>query len=82
VRLGSAVDPIGDARVKYEEQLKAMRADGDAANKKLQEIRTASESAWQSMQAGMDAAWASMKNRAPGRRVPCISPNCIKGTPR
>lgn len=31
-----------DARVKYDEQLKAMRANRDAANKKLQEIRTAS----------------------------------------
>ena len=51
-----------EARIKYEEQLMAMRANRDAANKKLQEIRTASESAWQSMQAGMDAAWASMKN--------------------
>jgi len=51
-----------EARIKYEEQLMAMRANRDAANKKLQEIRTASEAAWQNMQAGMDAAWASMKN--------------------
>ena len=51
-----------DARIKYEEQLGAMRAHRDAAHKKLQEIRTASESAWQDMQAGTDAAWTSMKN--------------------
>src|ERR1700676_419917 len=51
-----------DARTKYDEQLKAMRANRDAAHKKLQEIRAASESAWQNMQAGMDAAWTSMKN--------------------
>jgi uncharacterized protein HemX len=51
-----------DGRAKYEEQLKAMRTNRDAAHKKLQEIRTASESAWHNMQAGMDAAWASMKN--------------------
>jgi hypothetical protein len=31
-----------DARAKYDEQLKAMRANRDAAHKKLQEIRTAS----------------------------------------
>jgi hypothetical protein len=35
-----------DARAKYDEQLKTMRANRDAAHKKLQEIRTASESAW------------------------------------
>ena len=51
-----------EARIKYEEQLKAMRANRDAATRKLQEMRTASEAAWQNMQAGMDASWASMKN--------------------
>ena len=51
-----------EARIKYAEQLKAMRANRDAAYKKLQEVRTANESAWQHMQTGMDTAWASMKN--------------------
>ena len=51
-----------DARTKYDEQLKAMRASRDAAHKKLQEMRAANESAWQHMQAGLDAAWGSMKH--------------------
>ena len=51
-----------DLRVGYDTQLKAMRADRDLAYSKLQEMRTANESAWQHMQAGMDAAWNSMKN--------------------
>ena len=51
-----------DASAKYAEQLKAMRANRDAAYKKLQEIRTANESAWQHMQSGIDSAWDSMKN--------------------
>ena len=51
-----------DAAALYNEQLKAMRVNRDAAYKKLQEIRTASESAWRGMQAGVDEAWASMKN--------------------
>jgi len=51
-----------EARIKYEEQLAAMRANRNAANKKLQEMRTASEAAWQNMQAGMDGAWASTKS--------------------
>src|ERR1700674_3988435 len=50
-------------RVKECPQAGAKRcANRDAAHKKLQEIRTTSESARQNMQAGMDAAWASMKN--------------------
>ncbi len=51
-----------DASAKYAEQIKAMRANRDAAYKKLQEMRTANESAWQHMQSGVDAAWGSMKN--------------------
>ncbi len=46
-----------DARAKYAEQLNVMRANRDAAHKKLREMRTANESAWQDMQAGIDAAW-------------------------
>ena len=51
-----------DARVAYDTQIKAMQADRDLAYSKLQEMRTANESAWQHMQSGVDAAWASMKN--------------------
>jgi uncharacterized coiled-coil DUF342 family protein len=51
-----------DARVTYDTQLKAMRADRDFAYSKVQEMRTANESAWQHMQSGVDAAWTSMKN--------------------
>jgi uncharacterized coiled-coil DUF342 family protein len=36
-----------EARAKFDEQLKAMRGSRDAASKKLQEMRAASESAWQ-----------------------------------
>ena len=50
------------ARVKYDEQLKAMRASREATYKKLQEMQAASESAWQHMEAGVDATWASMKS--------------------
>ena len=39
-----------------------MRADRDLAYSKLQELRTANESAWEHMQSGVDAAWTSMKN--------------------
>jgi hypothetical protein len=51
-----------EARIRYDTQVKAMRASRDLAFSKLQEVRTANESAWQHMQSGVDAAWASMKN--------------------
>lgn len=51
-----------DTRARYEEQLKAMRAERDAANKKLQDMRAAGESAWQHLRAGLDASWESMKS--------------------
>ncbi len=57
-----SLEVSADTRVKYDEQIKAMRASRDAAHKKLQEMRAASESAWQQMQVGVDTAWASMKN--------------------
>jgi hypothetical protein len=51
-----------DARVTYDTQLKALRADRDLAYSKLKAMRMANESAWQHMQSGVEAAWASMKN--------------------
>ena len=51
-----------DMRAGYDTQVKAMRADRDLAYAKLEEIRTANESAWEHMQSGVEAAWTSMKN--------------------
>ena len=51
-----------DMRAGYDIQVKALRADRDLACAKLEEIRTANESAWEHMQSGVDAAWTSMKN--------------------
>jgi hypothetical protein len=42
-------------------QLKKMRANRDTAHRQLLELRTASESAWRSMQSGLDSALRSMK---------------------
>jgi len=51
-----------EARAKYTEQLNALRTTRDATFKKLQELHDASESAWQHLQAGVDAACVSMKS--------------------
>lgn len=56
------VQMSADTRAGYDIQVKALRADRDLAYAKLEEIRTANESAWEHMQSGVDAAWTSMKN--------------------
>ncbi|TAN09239.1 MAG: hypothetical protein EPN34_14405 [Burkholderiaceae bacterium] len=62
-RLKSRSEQFGaKARAKYAEQLKTLRATRDVMFNKLQELHGASESAWQRLQAGVDAAWASMKS--------------------
>ena len=65
-RFGLLTDEAGPtiaaADVRYDARIKTMRANRDVAYRKLQEIRTANESAWRSMQAGVDEAWTSLKN--------------------
>ena len=65
-RFGMLTEPaestIVAADARYDAQIKAMRADRDVAYRRLQEIRTANESAWRSMQAGVDEAWVSLKH--------------------
>lgn len=51
-------EQLGDAADGSQaEGLKAMRARRDAAYRKLQEIRTAGDSAWRGLQSVVDAAW-------------------------
>jgi len=49
------------ARAQYDEQIKMMRTSRKAAAHRLQEIRTAHESGWRRIQAGLDDSWRSMK---------------------
>jgi hypothetical protein len=51
-----------EARAKFAEQLNTMRAGRDTAFKKLEELHGSSESAWRHLEAGVDAAWASMRS--------------------
>ncbi len=50
-----------EARDKYYDQLKNMRASREAIAKKMQEVTSASDAAWQEMHKGMETAWDSMK---------------------
>lgn len=49
-----------DAKIKYQKQLDAARKQRDAAKAKLEEIREATDDAWDDMKAGFDKAWDSI----------------------
>jgi len=50
-----------ESRDKYKEQVEALRADRDAALKKLRTMRAAGEAATLEMKSALDEAWQSMK---------------------
>ncbi len=60
--LTAKANEIGaEARDKYYDQLKIMRANRETVTQKMQEFTAASEAAWQEMQKGMEGAWDAMK---------------------
>ncbi len=51
-----------DARVTYENRILDMKTKREAVNKKLHELKGAGNEAWESMTAGVDAAWDEFKH--------------------
>ena len=51
-----------DAKVKYAEQLAALRVKREEGEKKLEEMHLASESAWEQVKAESEKAWAAFKD--------------------
>lgn len=49
-----------DMKLKYEEQLAAMRQQRERARERLQEVQEASEDAWQRLREGTEAAWENL----------------------
>ena len=47
-------------KIEYERQLEPMRAQRAQARAKLDELRGASEEAWESVREGFESAWASL----------------------
>ncbi len=61
--LTAKANDIGaEARDKYYDQLKIMRANREAATQKMHELSSASEAAWQEMQKNMESMWDGMKS--------------------
>jgi uncharacterized coiled-coil DUF342 family protein len=50
-----------EARAAYHERIKDLRVSRDAAQRRFQEIRAATESAGAQMQTGMEVAWKTMQ---------------------
>ncbi|PJB34986.1 MAG: hypothetical protein CO107_11815, partial [Deltaproteobacteria bacterium CG_4_9_14_3_um_filter_51_14] len=46
----------GDAKVKAEQQITALRQKRDAVSEKLKELSSSSGSAWEQLKSGLDAA--------------------------
>ena len=55
-----------DAKVRYHQQLDALRGKQEAAQKKLQELKESGEGAWESLKAGIDRAWDELKQGVEG----------------
>ncbi len=53
-----------DARVKYQEQLVALRAKRVEGEKKLDEMQAAAESSWEHLKAETENVWEAMKDSA------------------
>ena len=51
-----------DAKEKYAEQLSALRVKRDEGAKKLEEMKAASESAWEQVKVEADKAWVALKD--------------------
>jgi SMC interacting uncharacterized protein involved in chromosome segregation len=51
-----------DARVIYEQRIKDMKSKREAVSTKLQELKGAGSEAWDTMAAGVEAAWGEFKH--------------------
>lgn len=49
-----------DMKIKYQEQLTAMRQQREKAREKMRELEDASEDAWERLREGMESGWESM----------------------
>lgn len=49
-----------DSRLRYEKEIDDLKKRQAEARKKLEELRKASDDAWEDMKAGIDSAWSSL----------------------
>lgn len=57
-----AVEAGADARAEYEERVKALQGQQDAARAKLGELDEASGEAWKELKSGIEKAWDNLGN--------------------
>jgi chromosome segregation ATPase len=49
-----------EAKLEYYKQIEDLRTKQEAVQKKLTELKTAGESAWEDLKSGIDLAWTSL----------------------
>lgn len=52
----------GETQLEYYKQIEDLRTRQDAAAEKLNELKAASDDAWEDLKAGLDSAWDSLSN--------------------
>lgn len=55
-----AAEAGADARLKYQNEVKALRAKQDEARKKLEELGEAQGAAWKDLKSGVETAWDNL----------------------
>lgn len=51
-----------DARLKYNEEIDNLKKQREEADRRMRELQSSSEEAWNSVREGMEAAWDRMNN--------------------
>ncbi len=51
-----------DAQLEYYKQIEELRSMQDEAGRKLEELKGASDDAWEDLKAGMDSTWDSLSS--------------------
>ena len=52
----------GDARIALQQQVKDLRANMEKVSNQMDELRRASDDAWQDIKGGIDGAWRNLEN--------------------
>jgi uncharacterized coiled-coil DUF342 family protein len=64
-----------DAKTEYENQIRQLKIKRDAATQKLQELKGASNEAWDTLKAGAETAWADLEKAFAAAKEKFKKPN-------
>lgn len=59
---GKADKAEAEAKIRYQEQLQALRAKQEEAEKRLRELKAAGEGAWEDLKGGIEKVWDELRD--------------------